>query len=66
MKLIEWLEQQVGRFANFLSDAKEDLQAFDEHVQDEIIKYSNKQCTKAFIVGAVIGVVVYAVVDRFL
>lgn len=64
MKAIEWIEQQIGRFTNFLSDAKEDLQAFDEHVQDEIIKYRNKQCTKAFLVGLAIGVAVYAIVDR--
>lgn len=55
MKLIEWIELQVGRFTNFLSDAKEDLVAFDEHVQAEIVKYNNKQCGKAAIVGAVIG-----------
>ena len=36
MKIIEWFEVQVGRFTNFLSDAKEDLVAFDEHVQNEI------------------------------
>ena len=58
MKFIEWLELQVGRFANFLSNAKEDLSAFDTHVQEEIIKYNNKQCGKSAIVGAVIGALV--------
>lgn len=55
MKFIEWIELQVGRFTNFLSDAKEDIASFDEHVQAEIVKYNNKQCGKAAIVGAVIG-----------
>lgn len=55
MKFIEWIELQVGRFTNFLSDAKEDIASFDAHVQAEIIKYNNKQCGKAAIVGAVVG-----------
>ena len=55
MKIIEWLEIQVGRFTNFLSDAKEDVQKFDDHVQEEIEKYNNKQCGKAAIVGFGIG-----------
>jgi chloramphenicol O-acetyltransferase len=55
MKLIEWLEEQIGRFTNFLSDAKEDVQKFDDHVQEEIEKYNNKQCGKAAIVGFAIG-----------
>jgi hypothetical protein len=55
MKLIEWLEEQIGRFTNFLSDAKEDVQKFDDHVQEEIEKYNNKQCGKAAIVGFGIG-----------
>lgn len=55
MKFIEWLEIQVGRFTNFLSDAKEDVQNFDDHVQAEIEKYNNKQCGKAAIVGFCIG-----------
>ena len=62
MKIIEWFEVQVGRFTNFLSDAKEDLVAFDEHVQNEVIKYRNKQCGKAAIVGAILGVVATVVV----
>lgn len=55
MKIIEWLEIQVGRFTNFLSDAKEDVQKFDDHIQEEIEKYNNKQCGKAAIVGFGIG-----------
>lgn len=55
MKIIEWLELQVGRFANFLGDAKEDIQKFDDHIQEEIEKYSNRQCGRAVIVGFVIG-----------
>lgn len=64
MKLIEFFETQVGRFTNFLSDAKEDIQDFDEHVQGEIVKYNNKQCGKAAIVGFTLGLVFAAVVDR--
>lgn len=58
MKFIEWLEIQLGRFANFLGDAKEDVQKFDDHIQAEVEKYSNKQCGKAAIVGFVLGLVV--------
>lgn len=35
-----------------------DLKEFDEHVQNEVQKYSNKQAKKAFIAGAVIGIAV--------
>lgn len=63
---MEWLMKQIDRLANFLFDAKEDLQAFDEHVQQEIVKYKNRQCTKAFAVGVAIGVIVYALLDRFI
>ena len=65
MKLITWLEIQVGRFTNFLGDAKEDIQKFDDHVQDEIEKYNNKQCGKAAIVGFAIGLLVAAVIVEF-
>lgn len=64
MKFIEWLETQVGRFTNFLSDAKEDIQNFDEHIQGEIVKYNNKQCGKAAIVGFCVGVLLFALLDR--
>ena len=64
MKLITWLEETIGRFTNFLSDAKEDIQEFDDHVQGEIEKYRNKQCGKAAIVGFTLGLLVAAVVDR--
>ena len=64
MKLITWLEETIGRFTNFLSDAKEDIQKFDDHVQGEIEKYRNKQCGKAAIVGFTLGLLVAAVVDR--
>lgn len=62
MKLIEWIEEQIGRFTNFLGDAKEDIQKFDDHVQGEIEKYNNKQCGKAAIVGFVIGLLVAALI----
>lgn len=65
MKLITWLEIQVGRFTNFLSDAKDDIQKFDDHVQDEIEKYNNKQCGKAAIVGFGIGLLVASVIAEF-
>lgn len=64
MKLTTWLEETIGRFTNFLSDAKEDIQEFDDHVQGEIEKYRNKQCGKAAIVGFALGLLVAAVVDR--
>ena len=64
MKFIEWLETQIGRFTNFLGDAKEDIQKFDDHVQEEIEKYRNKQCGKAAIAGFTLGLFVAAVVDR--
>lgn len=54
--MFTWIETQIGRFMNFLMDAKEDIADFDEHVQDEIAKYNNKQCGKAAIVGVIIGV----------
>lgn len=50
-----WIEKQIGRFTNFLSDAKEDIAAFDEKVQAKIVEYRNKQCGKAAIFGAVVG-----------
>ena len=53
--MFEWIEKQIGRFTNFLSDAKEDIAAFDEKVQAEIVEYRNKQCGKAAIFGAVVG-----------
>lgn len=64
MKLIEFLEIQIGRLANFLSDAQEDIKKFDEHAQGEIEKYRNKQCGKAAIVGFATGLLIAAVVDR--
>ncbi len=64
MDFIEWLEIQVGRFTNFLSDAKEDIQKFDDHVQTEIEKYRNKQCGKAAIVGFVAGLVLPLVIGK--
>jgi hypothetical protein len=45
----------IDKLISFLVDTKEDLQAFDEHVQEEIMKYRNQQCTKAFLVGCFIG-----------
>lgn len=66
MELLNWLEVQVGRFTNFLSDAKEDLAAFDEHTREEIEKYRNKQCGKAAIAGLVVGVLVGGVIGKFL
>lgn len=54
--MLNWIETQIGRFMNFLMDAKEDIADFDEHVQEEIAKYNNKQCGKAAIVGTIIGV----------
>lgn len=33
----------------------EDLKDFDAHMQEEIQRYANKQCQKAFVVGASIG-----------
>lgn len=56
--MFQWIEEQIGRLTNFCEDAKEDIEAFDEHVQEEIVKYSNKQCGKATIIGCIIGVVV--------
>ena len=52
-----WIEEQIGRLMNFFIDAKEDIAAFDAHVQAEIIKYNNKQCGKAAIVGCIVGIV---------
>lgn len=63
---MEWLMKQIDRLASFLFDAKEDIQAFDEHIQEEVVKYKNKQCIKAFAVGLAIGVVIYALLDRFI
>lgn len=56
--MIEWIEKQIGRFINFLSDAKEDIAEIDDKFQDKIIEYRNKQCGKAAIFGAVVGAVV--------
>ena len=66
MKFIIYLEEQVGRFTNFLTDAKEDIQEFDEHVQNEIEKYNNKQCGKAAIVGFAIGLFVAVVIAEII
>lgn len=46
-KIIDW----------FIKTAA-DLKEFDEHVQNEVQKYSNKQAKKAFIAGAIVGVAV--------
>lgn len=54
--MFAWIEEQIGRFTNFLSDAKEDIAALDEKLQEKVIKYRNKQCGKAAIFGIVIGV----------
>lgn len=55
--MIEWIEKQIGRFINFLSDAKEDIAEIDDKFQDKIIEYRNKQCGKAAIFGVIIGVI---------
>lgn len=45
-KIIDWFVKTT-----------EDLKDFDTHMQEEIQRYANKQCKKAFIVGTFIGVV---------
>lgn len=45
-KIIDWFVKTT-----------EDLKEFDAHMQEEIQRYANKQCKKAFIVGTSIGVV---------
>lgn len=62
--MFNWIEEQIGRLMNFFIDAKEDIAAFDEHVQAEIIKYRNKQCGKAAIVGFIIGVAVVLAISK--
>lgn len=57
--MFEWIEIQIGRFTNFISDAKEDIAEFDEHLQEEIVKYRNKQCGKAAIFGAIVGIAAF-------
>ena len=66
-KIFAWIEEQLGRLANFCSDAIEDLKAADEKLSEkldelddraEIKKYNNRQCGKAVAVGFIIGVVV--------
>lgn len=54
--MFSWIEEQIGRLTNFLSDAQEDIAALDEKLQEKVIKYRNKQCGKAAIFGIVIGV----------
>ncbi|WP_298563465.1 hypothetical protein [uncultured Phascolarctobacterium sp.] len=66
-KIFAWIEEQLGRLANFCSDAIEDLKAADEKLCEkldelddkaraEIKKYNNRQCGKAVAVGIVVGV----------
>ncbi|WP_419047172.1 hypothetical protein [Phascolarctobacterium faecium] len=68
-KIFAWIEEQLGRLANFCSDAIEDLKSADEKLSEkldelddkaraEIKKYNNRQCGKAVAVGFIIGVVV--------
>ena len=45
-KIIDWFVQPT-----------EDLKEFDAHMQEELQRYANKQCKKAFIVGASIGAI---------
>jgi hypothetical protein len=45
-KIIEWFVKTT-----------EDLKDFDAHMQDEIQKYANKQCKKAFVIGTLAGTV---------
>lgn len=44
----------------------EDLKGFDAHLQEEMQKYANKQCEKAFLVGAIIGVVLGIAVKSYI
>ncbi|WP_293719857.1 hypothetical protein [uncultured Phascolarctobacterium sp.] len=66
-KIFAWIEEQLGRIANFCSDAIEDLKAADEKLSEkldelddkaraEIKKYNNRQCGKAAVFGIVVGV----------
>ena len=45
----------IDKLINWLTDAKTDLQEFDEHIQNEITKYSNRQVKKAAVVCGMIG-----------
>ncbi|WP_370843741.1 hypothetical protein [Phascolarctobacterium faecium] len=45
-KIIEWFVKTT-----------EDLKDFDAHMQDEMQKYANKQCKKAFVIGTLAGTV---------
>lgn len=44
----------------------EDLKGFDAHLQEEMQKYANKQCKKAFLVGTIIGVLLGIAVKSYI
>lgn len=44
----------------------EDLKGFDSHLQEEIQKYANKQCKKAFLTGTIIGVGLGIVIKAYI
>jgi uncharacterized membrane protein len=44
----------------------EDLKGFDAHLQEEMQKYANKQCKKALLAGAIIGMIVSIAVKDYI
>lgn len=54
----------IDRMINWLIGAKADLKEFDEHVQSEIMKYSNKQVKKAATVCGAVGILLGFAVGR--
>ena len=54
----------IDKLINFLVGAKSDLKEFDEHVQNEITKYSNKQIKKTAIVCGTLGLLLGLLISR--
>lgn len=50
-------EFKMQKIIDWFVKTTEDLKDFDAHMQEEIQRYANKQCKKAFIVGASIGAI---------
>lgn len=48
----------IDKLINWLIGAKADLNEFDEHVQNEIVKYSNKQVKKTAVVCGALGLII--------
>jgi hypothetical protein len=53
--IIEWLIKTT-----------EDLKGFDAHLQEEMQKYANKQCKKAFLAGTIMGVGLGIVIKAYI